>query len=900
MASWPIVARTAIVDALVDGLARRPARSQLLRGASGVGKTTVAAAAAAALAARGRTVVPVVALAELSTVPLGALAPLLATASAAPSAAGIDTAEVDRAGGPSGAGVADRLAELVALVGRRADAYVIVVDDAPLLDEASAAALYQLVRVFGVPALLTARDEHPLRGAVARLLHEDLVDVTDLSGLSLDEVRTVLRRRLGADPRPESLQRLYVATAGNPLFVRELTLAAERADGVRPGPYGLEIEPARLPAHVVETVAGRLAELGEADRRVAELIAVAQPWPRAVLAPEEHPVVDDLIEAGVVVPAAGPVAGFVHLAHPVYAEALLGALRADERAALRREAARRLLALDDEALRFTGICLLADAGGDVAPADLVTAAEYAHRAGDHARALSAAEGALAACDLALGAGAGAAAEHEPEAPSGAVAALAAHAALVSASALSALGGDPAQAEAAFARAAERAVDPEGRARVEVRWGQHTALREVDPARAARRATALLPELGPAGALLAGDLAKWRLMAGDAGALDTPFAPHGDADPGAALNSAIGMAMMATMAGRVVEARAAVDSGRPLADRFAAVQPFAGGLLDLSAFLVHVAEGDIAAARTFAEQRRLEPFSDAAGVWSYALAIVELHAGRPDDALPLALLAVDQLRWRDFTGLLGPAIALAATAHAQRGEADQAQALLATLQPAQRDDVKVVLQEAEARAWLAVVADDVDAAVGMLLPAVQRGVELGHLLLATLTASVAVRLGAATAARPLLDAAAAASGAPLLERAAQLAAALDERDPARVVALADDVVAAGLVATAHAALEAAAAVAGDDRMLERRARVRAAELGLAVTRVRSIRSSRKETGLTEREWIIAQAAARRERSREIAERLGVSVRTVDNHLASVYRKLGIKGRAELEAELREQN
>jgi DNA-binding CsgD family transcriptional regulator len=898
MASWPIVARTAIVDALVDGLARRPARSQLLRGASGVGKTTVAAAAAAALAARGRTVVPVVALAELSAVPLGALAPLLATASPAPPAADIDTADDGSAGGPTGGGVADRLAELVALVGRRADAYVIVVDDAPLLDEASAAALYQLVRVFGVPALLTARDEHPLRGAVARLLHEDLVDVTDLSGLSLDEVRTMLRRRLGADPRPESLQRLYVATAGNPLFVRELTLAAERADGVRPGPYGLEIEPARLPAHVVETVAGRLAELGEADRRVAELIAVAQPWPRAVLTPEEHPIVDDLIEAGVVVPAAGPVAGFVHLAHPVYAEALLGALRADDRAARRREAAERLLALEDEALRFTGICLLADAGGDVAPADLVTAAEYAHRAGDHARALSAAEAALAACDLALGAGAGA--EHEPEAPSGAVAVLAAHAALVSASALSALGGDPAQAEAAFARAAERAVDPEGRARVEVRWGQHTALREVDPARAARRATALLPELGPAGALLAGDLAKWRLMAGDAGALDTPFAPHGDADPGAALNSAIGMAMMATMAGRVVEARAAVDSGRPLADRFAAVQPFAGGLLDLSAFLVHVAEGDIAAARTFAEQRRLEPFSDAAGVWSYALAIVELHAGRPDDALPLALLAVDQLRWRDFTGLLGPAIALAATAHAQRGEADQAQALLATLQPAQRDDVKVVLQEAEARAWLAVVADDVDAAIGMLLPAVQRGVELGHLLLATLTASVAVRLGAATAARPLLDAAAAASGAPLLERAAQLAAALDERDPARVVALADEVVAAGLVATAHAALEAAAAVAGDDRMLERRARVRAAELGLAVTRVRSIRSSRKETGLTEREWIIAQAAARRERSREIAERLGVSVRTVDNHLASVYRKLGISGRAELEAELRERS
>jgi DNA-binding CsgD family transcriptional regulator len=34
------------------------------------------------------------------------------------------------------------------------------------------------------------------------------------------------------------------------------------------------------------------------------------------------------------------------------------------------------------------------------------------------------------------------------------------------------------------------------------------------------------------------------------------------------------------------------------------------------------------------------------------------------------------------------------------------------------------------------------------------------------------------------------------------------------------------------------------------------------------------------------------SREVAARLGVSVRTVDNHLASIYRKAGIGGRHEL--------
>lgn len=88
------------------------------------------------------------------------------------------------------------------------------------------------------------------------------------------------------------------------------------------------------------------------------------------------------------------------------------------------------------------------------------------------------------------------------------------------------------------------------------------------------------------------------------------------------------------------------------------------------------------------------------------------------------------------------------------------------------------------------------------------------------------------------------------------------------------------------------------MLERRARVLASELALTVVGPRRGRDPREQTGLTEREWVIARAAARRERSREIAERLGVSVRTVDNHLASVYRKLRVGGRTELEEELRE--
>ena len=49
-------------------------------------------------------------------------------------------------------------------------------------------------------------------------------------------------------------------------------------------------------------------------------------------------------------------------------------------------------------------------------------------------------------------------------------------------------------------------------------------------------------------------------------------------------------------------------------------------------------------------------------------------------------------------------------------------------------------------------------------------------------------------------------------------------------------------------------------------------------------------LTERELEVLRAAARGERNKEIAHRLGISERTVKAHLASVFNKLGVDSRA----------
>jgi DNA-binding NarL/FixJ family response regulator len=51
-------------------------------------------------------------------------------------------------------------------------------------------------------------------------------------------------------------------------------------------------------------------------------------------------------------------------------------------------------------------------------------------------------------------------------------------------------------------------------------------------------------------------------------------------------------------------------------------------------------------------------------------------------------------------------------------------------------------------------------------------------------------------------------------------------------------------------------------------------------------------LTNREWEVAELIVRGEQTKSVAAALHVSPRTVETHLASVYRKLGIGSRADL--------
>ena len=888
---WTVMVRPELRDPLVAALATRPARSQMLRGASGIGKTTLAAQVGEELTRLDMTVVPVVALEELSEVPLAALAPLL-------NASAVADASDD---------VAGRVQRLIGLIGGAPDRYVLVVDDAPLLDALSASVVYQLVRVYGVPTLLTARDEHRLVGPIARMLHEDLVTVTDLEPLDAAQLEELVEHHLAGSVRPESVVGLLRATAGNPLLLRELVLTAQRAGRVHEGPFGVEVEAAALPVHLVDSVRHRVTELDAEELGFVRLLALAQPWPADLVGTEDAEVLSSLRSRGLVDDGAGV---GIRLTHPLLTEAVIALMSSSERAERAATAAAALRTTGRDTDRFAAVRLArvhssveregsergpdagqveVDGGSTLSAADLEWAAGYAASVGDAATSLSFSHAAAEA-------GGGFRAH---------VLAAAAHSVL----------GETDSADEQFDRAARTAQTDAERALLALRWGQHLAYRRADPVAALERATTLrAPLSADASVALDAEMVKWRLMAGvplDAAVSTLPrlAPPPGSTDDDSAdrdvdvlgrLSMGLTSAMIAAMRGDAEAARGAVAEARPLADLVSHDQPYAGELLNLSQMLSELADASIADARALAERQRVSGTPDAAGQWSYVLALIELHAGRLDRAGPLADLAVRQLAWRDFTGLSGAAIALGATAAAMSGDAGAAQALLATVDDAAHADIKVILQRAEASAWLAIPEGRAQEAAAPLTDAVAAAVQYGHHLLAALTASTAIRLGIAEAVAETLAAAATETPSRFVRLVADAATVASAKDADAAMRLVPALRSAGLDALARTFSEDAARSASASAEARRQARHVAAELASVTVREPALTRDREIDGavLSARELQVARGAAARERSREIAVRLGISERTVNNHLANVYRKLGVASRDELAAVLRD--
>ncbi len=152
----------------------------------------------------------------------------------------------------------------------------LVVDDAHLLDAASARFLLYLARRIGsLPVLLVVamRPGDPVRLAE---LSELAAQVLPLAPLSVQASATVVRRALGPRADEALCESCHDATHGNPFYLRELA-ASLRAEGERPSVDLARRVRALGISAIATNVLLRLARLGTDCERLAQAVAILGP-----------------------------------------------------------------------------------------------------------------------------------------------------------------------------------------------------------------------------------------------------------------------------------------------------------------------------------------------------------------------------------------------------------------------------------------------------------------------------------------------------------------------------------------------------------------------------------------------------------------------------------------------
>jgi DNA-binding NarL/FixJ family response regulator len=281
--------------------------------------------------------------------------------------------------------------------------------------------------------------------------------------------------------------------------------------------------------------------------------------------------------------------------------------------------------------------------------------------------------------------------------------------------------------------------------------------------------------------------------------------------------------------------------------------------------------------------------------------VERAVGRPQSALRWAREAAavfdevglrHQLRWAYAAMLLSAAQVgdLHALEYASARLDDWSEAHHGIMEPEVR----------QAHAWRRVHEGDLAGAVDELLGAATLAADTGQLTLEMAVLHDIVRLGQPAIAIKRLTELAALIDSELAPLRVHHASALLADDAGALLEVADGFEARGAdLLAGEAAMQAAAARrrAGDPRGAQAAAHragavLRRCEGARTPAAARDLRTS----DLTPRERDVAALAAQGWASKRIAAHLDVSVRTVDNMLQRVYRKLGVSRRDELAAVL----
>jgi DNA-binding CsgD family transcriptional regulator len=295
---------------------------------------------------------------------------------------------------------------------------------------------------------------------------------------------------------------------------------------------------------------------------------------------------------------------------------------------------------------------------------------------------------------------------------------------------------------------------------------------------------------------------------------------------------------------------------------------------------------------------LLPRRSAAGtaVEANMLGLTWLARGRVRTALRFCRESAALLRDGDGPGMLAFALASVTQAAAQAGEPEAARDALAEMERTPLGHEGFAVELELARAWGAAAGAELTRALACAREGVALAQSRGQDAYAVRALHELCRLGDPAGAASELARLAARVDGPFAAIAAAHAGALVAGDGAALLEAAERFAAAdSLLVAAEAADAAAVAYRDGGRPASARAASARATLWLAScegARPPTMLVIPESAGLTPREREIALLAAGGASSREIAGRLVISVRTVDNHLQNAFRKLGVARRQDL--------
>jgi DNA-binding CsgD family transcriptional regulator len=326
-----------------------------------------------------------------------------------------------------------------------------------------------------------------------------------------------------------------------------------------------------------------------------------------------------------------------------------------------------------------------------------------------------------------------------------------------------------------------------------------------------------------------------------------------------------------------------------------ILPFATDQIQIMQLSAHTTAGRIAEAMAMAEMviERGDRGNVLTPTWLSAWGLAMDLAGKQRTAAARARSAIDLYQHADPFGLETQTRGLLSLVLAQTGDKTSSQPIRDIVIPTQAPRLTVWVDRG--KAWSAVLAGDLDHGAKIAVDGGRHAAGKEHFAWAALCFHDAVRMGRPAMAIDDLTAIDDSRGARLISLMKGHGTALLAEDPAGVAAAATGFGSLGAPLLAAEAWAQAAVMLEGTEPTEA---ARACALSIANEQLcekpdtPALRA--RPLLVSGREVQVAVEAAGGLTSAEIAGRLFISRRTVDNHLRSVYRKVGITGRDELAA------